>query len=436
MSELGLRIKEQRKRLGLTQEDISGPSLSHAVVSLIERGKTNPSLKTLEQIAGKLGVDVNYLLYGEEAGNASSFNERGTIVMIQRLLTLEKYGEAERIFQELEGKDLSIEYRGKYAKLHSEVFIGQGEYEKALDQLEIAILYLTPYDFDDYVETYNHLSTCHRLMENYEISIKNGLNGLLLLDSNFSHSNPSLKLMLYYNVSYSFCRVNDFKQGLHYIERAFNYMKESNLSYYEKEFYMLKGLVHLHLNEYELGIETTSKALAFMDGAEDITKTIGCYSNLGLLYRESGNFELSIEYLKKSLEMSLGHNKDWDQLNNYYELALTYTIYEEYQAAEQICREQVLKTEEASPLRIKIILLLAYLKMELGSFAEALTYVNNAESDAVQIDDSYLMAKAFILKSKIYTKQGFHMEANELLARAIAMYDRLNEPSYNTIKFI
>ena len=57
--EYGGLIKERRTVLGLTQQDLSDyTGLSLRIIKSVEAEKGNPSLKTLEKIAGVLGLEL------------------------------------------------------------------------------------------------------------------------------------------------------------------------------------------------------------------------------------------------------------------------------------------------------------------------------------------------------------------------------------------
>lgn len=63
--EIGKRIKEQRKRLKLTQEKLSEIlEISPTYVSEIERGTGISSLATITKIASVLNLDLDYLVFG------------------------------------------------------------------------------------------------------------------------------------------------------------------------------------------------------------------------------------------------------------------------------------------------------------------------------------------------------------------------------------
>ena len=58
---LGKRIKESRKKQGLTLVDLAGNHITKGMLSLIENDKSKPSMETLDYISEKLGVSIGYL---------------------------------------------------------------------------------------------------------------------------------------------------------------------------------------------------------------------------------------------------------------------------------------------------------------------------------------------------------------------------------------
>jgi transcriptional regulator with XRE-family HTH domain len=66
---LGLRIRDYRKNLGISQEEFADLcGFDRTYVSLVERGKRNMSFSNLTRIASGLGVSVSKLTEGIENG--------------------------------------------------------------------------------------------------------------------------------------------------------------------------------------------------------------------------------------------------------------------------------------------------------------------------------------------------------------------------------
>lgn len=64
---LGRAVKERRRKLGLTQEQLANDSdLHQRWISNVEQGWRNPSLLSLRRLAEALGISVSELLAAAE----------------------------------------------------------------------------------------------------------------------------------------------------------------------------------------------------------------------------------------------------------------------------------------------------------------------------------------------------------------------------------
>lgn len=63
---LGEKIKQRRKELDLTLKNLAGDRITAGQISLIESGKSNPSMDLLEYLASTLKVSVEHLMETEE----------------------------------------------------------------------------------------------------------------------------------------------------------------------------------------------------------------------------------------------------------------------------------------------------------------------------------------------------------------------------------
>lgn len=69
---IGIKIKERRKSLGITQEMIANKlDVNPSHISNIECGRANPSLTALIQIANILQCSVDYFISGEYTYNTN-----------------------------------------------------------------------------------------------------------------------------------------------------------------------------------------------------------------------------------------------------------------------------------------------------------------------------------------------------------------------------
>lgn len=70
-AEFGRRVREQRKALGLTQEELAHEAQLHwSYIGQVERGQTNLTLHNLLRIASALQVDPSRLVSGLEPASS------------------------------------------------------------------------------------------------------------------------------------------------------------------------------------------------------------------------------------------------------------------------------------------------------------------------------------------------------------------------------
>lgn len=75
--EIGLKIKERRHSLGITQEHIANElDVNPSHISNIECGRANPSLTALIKIANILKCSVDYFISGEYTYNVDRDSEK------------------------------------------------------------------------------------------------------------------------------------------------------------------------------------------------------------------------------------------------------------------------------------------------------------------------------------------------------------------------
>lgn len=73
---LGDRIREMREDQGLNQSELAERvGTSQSTISQLEKGKRNPSYRTLQNVADALAVSVSYLLGEEELEELSEEEE-------------------------------------------------------------------------------------------------------------------------------------------------------------------------------------------------------------------------------------------------------------------------------------------------------------------------------------------------------------------------
>src|SRR5579859_1928954 len=97
-ADVGARIRSLRTARGLTQAQVAEPQYTKAYISMLESGRTRASMKALEHIAGRLGVQPSDLL----GGNPSPAAPQHDLLEARRLVEQGRGAEAIQLLQALD----------------------------------------------------------------------------------------------------------------------------------------------------------------------------------------------------------------------------------------------------------------------------------------------------------------------------------------------
>lgn len=134
----GQRLRAARRALGLTQDELGGPDFTKGFISLLEHDRANPSVGSLERLAGRLGRPVSYFLDGGSTVVSARFldvlRSRG-----RAELTRHRFDAALETF--LEMRRIAAGQKDGTVDLHAaigegEALLGLGRLEEARTRLE------------------------------------------------------------------------------------------------------------------------------------------------------------------------------------------------------------------------------------------------------------------------------------------------------------
>lgn len=140
---IGIKIRERRKALGLTQAQVADGHITRNMLSLIESGTALPSLETTVRIAKRLGVSTDYLL--TDAATLAEASLSATLPMIRRLFENKEYA-ACRAYAEKHCEATNDETAlilGYCALMEGKKAVNAGKLDTAATLLEIAERYAT-----------------------------------------------------------------------------------------------------------------------------------------------------------------------------------------------------------------------------------------------------------------------------------------------------
>jgi transcriptional regulator with XRE-family HTH domain len=302
---LGEKIKKRRKQLNMTLKDLAKDRITPGQISLVESGRSNPSVDLLEYLASTLNTTVEYLMESEEsqAEKISLYYEQvGESCILQG-----DYDKGQRYI------DNALYYCEKYNL----------EYRKAVIYFITAKYYMYKNDFPLAQKFFLSANVIFIKSSNYEQIIKTFLNlANIALELKAYHSASSylkqaekvyqdnkvvddfLMGEIYYNMARTYYDIEELESALKYSYLA----KEKFEQIYNDENYA-KNLFNLAEEFNKKGdlanaIKYSKKTLEVYKKIQYNKSIVGIEHNLGKLFYELGELDESIKHYEISRNVS------------------------------------------------------------------------------------------------------------------------------------
>lgn len=308
---LGEKIKRKRKELNMTLKDLAGDRITPGQISLVESGRSNPSMDLLEYLANTLDTSVEYLMESEktqaekiclffEQTAERNILERNTIKAEQHIESALYYAEK-----------YNLEYRkAKNLYLRAEIYLNEGDFTLAQQFFLAAnVLFIKTSSHVDMVNTYlkvgklsleskaYHSSNSY-LKEAEKVYITNKLTEDTLLGE------------IHYYLSKTYFLLDDIRQAMNFAFLA----KEEFMKIYDKKKYAqtlaLLSEEYNELGEIENSIIYSKKSLEIYRELNQENNIAEIENSLGKLFYEFDNIEESFMHYEKAKKMRADANDD------------------------------------------------------------------------------------------------------------------------------
>lgn len=278
MELLGERIKRLRKERKMTLADVAGDRLTKGMLSLIENGKANPSMESLQYIAEQLNINASELIQSDETENLREllfkaeklYREYVETYSIERIneIKTEFLNELEPFMNEREITGSSYEEIRIYEIYLVANYYFTGEFKE--DEIRnVAKMYENVHAFSRILGCYAALCIKDFSELNYESAAQKLLEGEKVMDQYKNLIGSIEKLDFYYNLTVVFAALNDEERTEHYLNLALKIAKEKKVFYRLNDFYRFLYYLNLQKLDREKCDYYYKKMKAFMVIMED-----------------------------------------------------------------------------------------------------------------------------------------------------------------------
>ena len=306
---LGEKIKRKRKELDMTLKELAGDRITPGQISLVESGKSNPSMDLLDYLALTLKTSTEYLMESEETQaekiclyfeDMAEFN-----IMNENLISCEKYIEKALFYAEKYNleyrKARNLFLRGNMCILKGEmalaqqfflssngIFIHENKYEDIVNAF-LKLGYIT-LEMKAYQSAFSYFKQAEEVYINNDIG-----NDFLLGQTYYYIALTNFKLDNVENaINYSFLSKEKFSQ----LDNKKDYAKSLLLI---AEEYSKQGNV-------DKAIKYSKKTLQAFKEVNDSEYLSKIENDIGKLFFEFENIEESFIHYKKAVELRKKNN--------------------------------------------------------------------------------------------------------------------------------
>ena len=391
---LGEKIKRRRKELNMTLKDLAGTRITPGQISLVESGRSNPSMDLLEYLAGALKSSVEYLMESEET-------------------------QAEKIC-------IYYEQIAESYILNSEFILGEEYIEKAL-------YYAEKFDLE-YQKALNLYLRSKICMEKNELALAQQL----LLSANVIF----IKNNSYNEMAKSFLYLGKITAQLRAFHSTISYLRQAEKIYIDNNLgddFML-GEIYFQMAEAYYKLEDNKSAMDYsflarekFDQIHNREKYAKTLLQISEEYNKKGDLLNAIKYSKKTLEVykELQEEKKVSGIENSLgKLFYHFDNIEESFKHFEIAKDIRIRTNDSSVIETMMNICENYIKIKSVENCEK---VLAQLSDLIQEDDVDMIIRKNLLWARVYSLKEMYDEIERILIETFK-YSKANGASENTAK--
>ena len=301
---LGEKIKRRRKELEMTLKDLAGDRITPGQISLVESGRSNPSMDLLEYLAGALQTSVEYLMESEEsqAEKISLYYEQiaESYILSGDYITAEKYIENGLYYVE----KYNLEYRkAKVLYLRAMIYIAKEELNLAQQfLLSSNVIFIKNNNHEEIVNAFLNLGKITIKLKAYQSACSYLRQAeKVYLDNNIG--SDSLLGEIYYYMAKAYFKIENMDKSIDYsflakskFEQVYNKEQYAKTLLLISEEYNKKG-------DLTNAIKYSQKTLEVYKELNELNNISEIENSLGKLFYEFENIEESFKHYEISKEI-------------------------------------------------------------------------------------------------------------------------------------
>lgn len=423
---LGEKIKRRRKELNMTLKDLAGDRITPGQISLVESGKSNPSMDLLEYLAGALNTSIEYLMESEEtqAEKICTYFENiaESYIINEDLSQGEQYIEKALYYAE----KYNLEYR-KAENLYLRGIIYMSKGEHALAQqffLSANVIFIKNNNHEETIKTFVNLGKITMELKAYHSSCGYFQQAESVYTDN-DIGNDFLLGQIYYYVACIYFKLENMDKAINYSYLAKEKFRQMDDKKEYAKALLLLSEEYNKKGDVDSAIKYSKKTLEVYKEIDDVTHIAKIENSLGKLFCEFDNIEESFVHLNKAKELRI-RIKDVNIVETLVNICENYIKLKDISSAKKILDEIMDNINDGSDkaliqyylLKYRIDMLQSDIKDAENTLMMALNFVRN-------MDYTKEIAEIAIMLGKFYIDNGRDKEAAQYLNEGVETFKKL-----------
>lgn len=420
---LGEKIKCKRKELNMTLKDLAGDRITPGQISLVESGKSNPSMDLLEYLAENLKTTVEYLMESEEtqAEKICTFFEQisEAYIVSGDLISAEKKIETALYYAE----KYNLEYRkARNLFLRAKIYMSKGDYSLAQQFfLSANVIFIKNNKNEEVIETFLSLAKI-----TYKLKAYHSSNSYLqqaekvFRDNNIG--NDFLLGKIYFYIANTFFKLDNLDKAINYSYLAKEkFMQIGNKKEYARSLLLISE-ENSKKGDLDKAIDYSTNALEIYKELEDMDKMSNIENSLGKLFYEFDNIEESFNHYEKAREIR-SQCKDSRLIETLINICENHIKLKDIDSCNKVLGEILDNIEDNNVSDMIEYYLLKYrVSLLKDDISEAETTLHLAFNYAKSMDCFKEAAEIAIILGKFYMDRKNDTEAAKFLDEGVSLF--------------
>jgi transcriptional regulator with XRE-family HTH domain len=304
-ADVGARIRSLRTARALTQAQLAEPQYTKAYISMLESGRTRASMKALEHIAGRLGVQPSDLLGGSPSPAAPQYD----LLEARRLVEQGQPKDAVTILEALE-EGLTPGDQLIRLRYLAAAYNGADEAKRAFPVIERAQRMAELLgDEGEQVRLKAVLASAYTRMYAYEDAARLYRECVQACDDGIV-SDPMFQFRRLSDLATTLTNQRQAKQAMPVFERAIALAEQFGDQPSVARMYAALAKAHHDQGDVEVAIRYNQRSLQAFEELNALEQVACTLDNIAVLYAEYGNRERARESLSRGARIATEIKRD------------------------------------------------------------------------------------------------------------------------------